>query len=733
MREKADKSSGSGGGACVATVSSSASSSSSPSTTCSPKQPRGTGGSGPGDRRAAASSSSASTSHENGSATTSTPAGLAEKSCEALPGRYPAESSSSAGGSPLVSLAPPSSQEMEKTDPSNHRSNEAKDISSPYASSAARSRKGHASHQTHVGGGVSFSASSPSSGTSSGYQSPVPLSSSCSPSPSPSSSSSSCAPSSSSRCAGDTSPREHLTKLPCFRTHITNLLEAESIDELGPYLDLFSYCLLHCMTPGDLPPDACHLLSLALQHLEAEGFTVERLRREQEDVETTRALYHTGGLRSSLLSVSSRHSKSSSTDRTDDTSSVSPSSISSSISSSTYTQPLQHAPQQHQQEAACLDSEDGGATRRGRGSRSNLLDGENHVKKGERDDDTDTRDKGALELLPSSSPSPNTALFPVVEEYAAAGERLLSASSLTKQNSSLSTCSTNTIFLNSQKRKTLSRRTTTGGGGGAGEREEARRDGNPSCCWSSERSLSTFPEHHIGLSHAGGGEEDECWWTSSCDTRSSGCEEPFSEEGEQEGPDDDHHDGEAKETPTLFFNAGHTKKSQETPWLSSRLAEKQSGSRTDERCSSSDCLRGDRDFGGGDASACSPQISDWRRDEGRAKRLGAGLKRLRGGRGGREHGRRTTARKRGRKSTRRKSALLLRIDQLMELDHAKAVCLRQLRWLKKVVPTWAGIPSTRMLRVHLNPMHVYPYTCLYCACGCRSLYVYTCVSVYAHV
>ncbi|PHJ21157.1 hypothetical protein CSUI_005005, partial [Cystoisospora suis] len=38
----------------------------------------------------------------------------------------------------------------------------------------------------------------------------------------------------------------------------------------------------------------------------------------------------------------------------------------------------------------------------------------------------------------------------------------------------------------------------------------------------------------------------------------------------------------------------------------------------------------------------------------------------------------------------KKTALLLRVDQLLELDQAKAVCLRQLRWLKKVVPTWAG-------------------------------------------
>ncbi|EPT24887.1 hypothetical protein TGME49_246770 [Toxoplasma gondii ME49] len=55
---------------------------------------------------------------------------------------------------------------------------------------------------------------------------------------------------------------------PQYKVHIMKILEAETVDDLEAYLEVFSVCLNLCITPGDLSSNACELLASALCHLE---------------------------------------------------------------------------------------------------------------------------------------------------------------------------------------------------------------------------------------------------------------------------------------------------------------------------------------------------------------------------------------------------------------------------------------------------------------------------------
>ncbi|PFH38277.1 hypothetical protein BESB_006180 [Besnoitia besnoiti] len=62
----------------------------------------------------------------------------------------------------------------------------------------------------------------------------------------------------------------HATPTPQYGLHITKILEAETLDDLKTYLEIFSFCLTSCLTPGDLSSGACELLASALRHLETQ-------------------------------------------------------------------------------------------------------------------------------------------------------------------------------------------------------------------------------------------------------------------------------------------------------------------------------------------------------------------------------------------------------------------------------------------------------------------------------
>lgn len=82
-----------------------------------------------------------------------------------------------------------------------------------------------------------------------------------------------------------------LQKTPCdfavllwkpFAVHITNILEAENLDDLLPYVEVFEPCLQAAVSPADLTPQACALLCAALRHVEKSGFSVSAFRRQQK-------------------------------------------------------------------------------------------------------------------------------------------------------------------------------------------------------------------------------------------------------------------------------------------------------------------------------------------------------------------------------------------------------------------------------------------------------------------